>query len=58
MFRGGTSRFKYFHSVSLQAIGLQLVEGLYYDSNATLQRCIRIGGCAYSPTSFFTIVDA
>ena len=57
MFRGGTSRFKYSHSVLLQAIGLQLVEEHYYDSNAKLQRCIKIGH-AYSPTSFFVIVDA
>ena len=58
MFKSGTSRFKYFHSVSMQAIGLQLVEEHYYDSDAKLQRCIKVGGRAYSLTSFFVTVDA
>ena len=58
MFRGGKSRLKYFHSVSMQAIGLQLVEEHYYDSDAKLQRCIKVVGRAYSLTSFFDTVDA
>ena len=36
MFSSDTSMFKYYHSVSLQAIGLQLVKGHYYDSVAKI----------------------
>ena len=30
-----------------------MLEGHYNDSNARLQRCITVGGRAYSPTSLF-----
>ena len=41
MFRSGTSILKYYHSVSLQAIGLQLLEGHYYDSVAKIMEMHR-----------------